>query len=743
MNLFFGKISKKVDLNQIEKGYYQAPKDSGWFGDIEIGDYAYIIGGDKIQFWRAKEWTTFDGNERLNFEILSNDLRISVNDLTALNFLAVNKALLVLTSRSARNRAFFKLNILHNYSIDQLSNFEFYKDISIYRKIVFVDSTGNNESLDIQLKYHENKLTLIPADFHSDITELFRDNLKFVNQGSKLKDKTLVQILKAVKSNETLSKNEISFRSFYDAFFCDYVDSISYYVVGAYWDTHNPQDLTDLFVAENRWQNGYNDKFIDKVNSIPEGSHIAIKAAYVKNKATSAMKIKARGVVVENQSNGQDLKVEWEANFSPFEVEFGGYRQTVKEVTNKDHIELIWNNKVMNNFRKKEIALLYYKKQIILQGPPGTGKTKEAKEIAEELISENYINSRTIPVKHLTRDFIKNTLKVNQKLKSKNEKEFEIVSLDKNVVVLKSETSQPWRPSYNKIIDSFSKQLWLIKGRTGGFKSYEDAIAKYLYENHLDDIESSEEKVEKIEDFSLLIQFHPSYTYEDFVRGIVTKPNSEGEGIIYEAENKTLGEFAEKASNDPENKYVLIIDEINRANLSSVLGELIYALEYRGESVESMYHVDGSNKLNLPTNLYIIGTMNTADRSVGHIDYAIRRRFAFIDVLPKDLSKDGLSEFDEQLFRKISQLFISNYDGYYNSSELPKRAKTVSTEFRVEDVWLGHSYFISKENGGDIKTRLEYEIKPILIEYVKDGILIGKITIGGVEISVEDYIKSL
>lgn len=373
--------------------------------------------------------------------------------------------------------------------------------------------------------------------------------------------------------------------------------------------------------------------------------------------------------------------------------------------------------------KKMEIIkeLLEYKKQIILQGPPGTGKTKEAKEFAKELTSKNNVNSRTIPVKHLTSNFIKSTLKVNQKLKSKNEKEFEIVSLEKNVVVIKSETSQPWRPSYNKIIDSFTNQLWLIKGRTGGFKSYEDAIAKYLYEKHLDDIENSEEKIEKIEDFSLLIQFHPSYTYEDFVRGIVAKPNNEGEGIIYQAENKTIAGFAEKAVNDPENNYVLIIDEINRANLSTVLGELIYALEYRGESVESMYDVDGSTKLNLPPNLYIIGTMNTADRSVGHIDYAIRRRFAFVDIQPKDLTSELGTDFETELFNEVSKLFTSH----------------ISKEFNIKDIQLGHSYFIhqyKKDKDGedikdkpyDFKLRLEYEIKPILLEYLKDGILIEK-----------------
>jgi 5-methylcytosine-specific restriction protein B len=128
-----------------------------------------------------------------------------------------------------------------------------------------------------------------------------------------------------------------------------------------------------------------------------------------------------------------------------------------------------------------------------------------------------------------------------------------------------------------------------------------------------------------------LIQFHPAYTYEDFVRGIVATTGSNG-NINYDVKNKVLAEMAENAKNNPDNSFVLIIDEINRANLSSVLGELIYALEYRGEVVESMYEYEESREIVLPENLYIIGTMNTADRSVGHIDYAIRRRFAFVDV---------------------------------------------------------------------------------------------------------------
>lgn len=166
-------------------------------------------------------------------------------------------------------------------------------------------------------------------------------------------------------------------------------------------------------------------------------------------------------------------------------------------------------------------------------------------------------------------------------------------------------------------------------------------------------------------------------------------------------------------------KYVLIIDEINRANLPSVLGELIYALEYRNETVNSIYGIEGDNSLILPDNLYIIGTMNTSDRSVGHIDYAIRRRFAFIDVLPEVLTS---SDFQKETFERVSSLFISNFSDYtVNQQQKLVPSISLNKEFRPEDVWIGHSYFIA--NDKDFSIRKKYEIVPILKEYIKDGIL--------------------
>ncbi len=202
-----------------------------------------------------------------------------------------------------------------------------------------------------------------------------------------------------------------------------------------------------------------------------------------------------------------------------------------------------------------------------------------------------------------------------------------------------------------------------------------------------------------------IIQFHPAYSYEDFVRGIIAETTESG-NVSYRVENKILADFAQKATDNPNGNYVLIIDEINRANLPSVLGELIYALEYRNEPVTSMYEYEGEREVTLPKNLYIIGTMNTADRSVGHIDYAIRRRFAFVDIMPDENVIQN--ETAKTLFYKIKALFSDEF---------------LSPDFKAKDVMIGHSYFLVKDEN-ELRIKLEFEIKPILREYLKDGIFL-------------------
>jgi hypothetical protein len=208
-----------------------------------------------------------------------------------------------------------------------------------------------------------------------------------------------------------------------------------------------------------------------------------------------------------------------------------------------------------------------------------------------------------------------------------------------------------------------------------------------------------------------IVQFHPGYTYEDFIRGIVTETDSDGK-IQYKVQDKIFMQMVKSAQEGQNNgeKYVLIIDEMNRANLPAVLGELIYGLEYRGEEINSIYKNDetGETIFTIPDNLYIIGTMNTADRSIGHIDYAIRRRFVFTDVLSNiDVIQDAAAR---ALYQKLEDTIFDK--------------DHISPEFRKKDIMPGHSYFLVDKI--PLTQRLKFEIKPLLKEYEKDGILIGE-----------------
>ena len=176
--------------------------------------------------------------------------------------------------------------------------------------------------------------------------------------------------------------------------------------------------------------------------------------------------------------------------------------------------------------------------------------------------------------------------------------------------------------------------------------------------------------------------------------------------------------------------YVMVIDELNRGNVSKVFGELITLLEAdkrKGRiNAESVVLPYSKKAFHIPNNVYLIATMNTADRSLGSLDYAIRRRFAFIAEKPFGLEVEG---FNEELFEKVSSLFVKNFDEYKESSwDLTMKlepADTLSEEYKPEDVWIGHSYFLMQDEEGEDNTtnRLLYEIIPLLEEYVRDGVL--------------------
>ena len=126
------------------------------------------------------------------------------------------------------------------------------------------------------------------------------------------------------------------------------------------------------------------------------------------------------------------------------------------------------------------------------------------------------------------------------------------------------------------------------------------------------------------------VQFHPSYAYEDFVQGFRPVQLNDGQAG-FELRDGPLLRAAERAEDEQDADHYLIIDEINRANLGKVLGELYFLLEYRDKGIRLQYSNESDEPFSLPENLYIIGTMNTADRSIALVDLALRRRFSFVE----------------------------------------------------------------------------------------------------------------
>ncbi|OBI45202.1 AAA family ATPase [Mycobacterium colombiense] len=138
-----------------------------------------------------------------------------------------------------------------------------------------------------------------------------------------------------------------------------------------------------------------------------------------------------------------------------------------------------------------------------------------------------------------------------------------------------------------------------------------------------------------------LVQFHPAYSYEDFFEGF--RPQGEATGQIgFTLKAGPLRSLVDKAADNPAAAYVLIIDEINRGNLAKIFGELYFLLEYRDQTIDLMYSSDSSEPFSLPKNIFVIGTMNTADRSIALVDGALRRRFAFLPLHPSEEPTRGI-----------------------------------------------------------------------------------------------------
>lgn len=203
----------------------------------------------------------------------------------------------------------------------------------------------------------------------------------------------------------------------------------------------------------------------------------------------------------------------------------------------------------------------------------------------------------------------------------------------------------------------------------------------------------------------MMVQFHQSYSYEDFIMGF--RPSSDG----FELKRGAFYNFCKKAEIDGDNDYFFIIDEINRGNLSKIFGELFMLIENdkRGVSLQLLY---SDEKFSVPKNIYIIGMMNTADRSLAMLDYALRRRFAFFEIKP-GFTTDGFREYRMSLENEKFDKLIACVESLNN---------VISNDESLGDGFcIGHSYFcnLSPDTIDDqvLSGIVEYELIPLLKEY--------------------------
>ncbi|NLS78581.1 MAG: AAA domain-containing protein [Chloroflexi bacterium] len=200
-----------------------------------------------------------------------------------------------------------------------------------------------------------------------------------------------------------------------------------------------------------------------------------------------------------------------------------------------------------------------------------------------------------------------------------------------------------------------------------------------------------------------IVQFHPSYSYEEFIEGI--RPEAQKQGPpLFPVKPGVFRSFCEQARANPGSRYVMIIDEINRGNIAKIFGELMFLLEYRGKSVRLAY---SGELFSIPENVYIIGTMNTADRSIALVDFALRRRFHFFrfdadsEILKRWIDRNSVSE-------PLASSILSFFD-------------QVNNQIEDRDYKIGFSYFMRpglKEE--DLKRIWVYNIEPYLDEYFFD-----------------------
>lgn len=512
-----------------------------------------------------------------------------------------------------------------------------------------------------------------------------------------------------------------------------------YWIGGASW---SGKDKTQEFVANGIWVNGYEDQLLDKVNEIEPGDSFAIKSSFVVGGDTPALRIKAIGEVTSTNKDGRTISVNWKREFTPFDIHGLSKRTTLHEITDQKEISEIFSvnrgkksppdsGGFVGNNRKHLNRILF--------GPPGTGKTyrlqsmmlasrdhTKASGLPDEVNEMPWVDvialtidalggSATVPemVKH---PFIKSKLKHLKRTKNIGQTMWS--TLQRHTVLTSTTVAYEER-SPRQLFDKQGESTWiLVKGLPEELREAKTKVQTL----------ATAPPTESVKHGFEFVTFHQALGYEEFVEGIrpldAEHPENESEELTYKVldgvfkraclsaleaagYDGTVSEFCALSKEERQRilssapDYVFCIDEINRANCSKVFGELITLIEddkRLGSKNELILTLPYSReKFGVPNNLMIVGTMNTADKSVETIDIALRRRFVFEELLPQ-----------------YSLL------GSVGSVDLAKLLLTINarlTRLLDRDHQIGHSFLLDIVSEQQLKDVFRGKIIPLLREF--------------------------
>ncbi|MGI5075611.1 AAA domain-containing protein [Treponema vincentii] len=433
-----------------------------------------------------------------------------------------------------------------------------------------------------------------------------------------------------------------------------------------------------------------------------------------------------------------------------------GIQRYLEFLHDKNRASIQEDNKTMENNELKEYTeLLRMKKNIILQGAPGTGKTYTTAALALSLIDENisYFNHDVVMEKYQEyvekgqiafvtfhqsmdyEDFVEglkpqlvensdgNTAGIAYRIEDGIFKRLCKKAIEDSALVSMQDN---FESVWGKLVDELDEkdfiEIPLLSGKNTfriELNEYGTGLATRTYEG---------DSFQKDRWISGKSKFFSKEQLYNVYRGLPGTParghdNYRKAIIRYCKENLGLIEYALPLNNTQSNTnpFILIIDEINRGNVSKIFGELITLLE-SDKRIGSMHPINvrlpySKELFSVPPNIYLIGTMNTTDRSVGTIDYAVRRRFAFITLKSE---KSAIEKFYDNVPSGTDAVLKNKALELFNTVKTFIKENKIEQDF--DDLMPGHSYFMA-ESATELKQKFTYEVLPLLHEYHKDGLL--------------------